>query len=148
MFASYGNKSIEVKCKSTHWFLIYWKRLVVNRSTHKVIKRFYSVEVFLDSIPHSVTVRGINDDFLQRCIWNFLRKSLRTKTGDDFHKKRSTAQKIKFSIEDFFSKCEQICRKLQIWPDLLKNSLMGNFFFCVQRSILDVWLGCWLRFLK
>ena len=68
--------------------------------------------------------------------------------GDDFHKKRSTAQKIKFSIEDFFSKCEQNCRKLQISPDLLKNSLMENFFFFVQRSILDVWLGCLLRFLK
>ena len=32
-----------------------------------------------------------------------------------------TAQKIKFSIKDFFSKCDQI---------LLKKSLMENLIFC------------------
>ena len=31
-----------------------------------------------------------------------------------------TAQKIKFFIEDFFSKCDQIRRKLRIWLHLLK----------------------------
>ena len=43
-----------------------------------------------------------------------------------------TAQK--FSIKDFFSKYDQICRKLQIWSNLLKNSLMENFIFC---AVLD-----------
>ena len=38
-----------------------------------------------------------------------------------------TAQK-KFSIKDFFSKCDQIRRKLRIWSYLLKKSLMENFF--------------------
>ena len=33
-----------------------------------------------------------------------------------------TAQKIKFSIKDFFSKCDQIRRKLRIWSRLLKKS--------------------------
>ena len=32
---------------------------------------------------------------------------------------------------DFFSKCDQICRNLQIWSHLLKKSLMENFIFCV-----------------
>ena len=41
-----------------------------------------------------------------------------------------TAQKIKFSITDFFSKCNRICRKLPIWSHLLKKSLMENFTFC------------------
>ena len=41
-----------------------------------------------------------------------------------------TAQKMKFSIKDFFSKCGQVRRKLQIWPHLLKKSLMENFIFC------------------
>ena len=40
-----------------------------------------------------------------------------------------TAQKIKFSIKDFFSKCDQIRRKLRIWSYLLKKSLMENFIF-------------------
>ena len=42
----------------------------------------------------------------------------------------NTAQKMKFSIKDFFSKCEQIRRKLRIWSHLLKKSLMENFIFC------------------
>ena len=41
-----------------------------------------------------------------------------------------TAQKMKFSIEKFFSKCVQIHRKIRIWPHLLKKSLMENFIFC------------------
>ena len=32
-----------------------------------------------------------------------------------------TAEKMKFSIKDFFSKCDQIHRKLWIWSHLLKN---------------------------
>ena len=34
-----------------------------------------------------------------------------------------TAQKLKFSIKDFFSKCDQIGRKL-------RKTLMENFIFC------------------
>ena len=42
----------------------------------------------------------------------------------------STAQKMKFSIKDFFSKCNQIRRKLRIWSHSLKKSLMENFTVC------------------
>ena len=35
-----------------------------------------------------------------------------------------------FSIKDFFSKCDQIRRKLRIWSHSLKKSLMENFNFC------------------
>ena len=45
-----------------------------------------------------------------------------------------TAQKLKFSIKDFFSKCDQIRSFLQIWPHLLKKSLIENFIFC---AVLD-----------
>ena len=40
-----------------------------------------------------------------------------------------TAQKMKFSIKDFFSKYDQISRKLQIWSHLLKKSLMESYIF-------------------
>ena len=46
-----------------------------------------------------------------------------------------TAQKMKFSIKGFFSKCYQIRRKLQIWSHLLKKSLMVNFIFCAVRQV-------------
>ena len=38
---------------------------------------------------------------------------------------------MKFPIKDFFSKCDQIRRKLRIWSHLLKKSLTEkNFTFC------------------
>ena len=40
-----------------------------------------------------------------------------------------TAQKMKFSINDFFSKYDQIRRKLRIWSHLPMKSLMENFIF-------------------
>ena len=47
-----------------------------------------------------------------------------------------TAQKIKFSIKAFFSKCVQIRRKLRIWLHLLKKSLMETSFFvqCFKKT--------------
>ena len=41
-----------------------------------------------------------------------------------------TVEKVKFSIKDFFSKCDQIRRFLRIWSHLAKKSLMENFIFC------------------
>ena len=46
-----------------------------------------------------------------------------------------TAQKNKFYIKDFPSKCDQIRRKLRICSQLLKKSLMENFICCA------VWNG-------
>ena len=36
---------------------------------------------------------------------------------------------MKFSIKDFFSKCDQLYRNLRIWSHLLEKSLMENFIF-------------------
>ena len=41
-----------------------------------------------------------------------------------------TVLKMKFSIKDFFSKCDQIHSFLRIWSHLLKKSLVENFIFC------------------
>ena len=41
----------------------------------------------------------------------------------------TTTEKMKFPIKDFFSKCDQIRRKLPIWLHLLKESLTENFIF-------------------
>ena len=58
----------------------------------------------------------------------------------------STAQKMKFSIKDFFSKCDQIRRKLRIWSHLLKKSLMEmeSFIFCSVKPVTNSWdsKGC------
>ena len=43
-----------------------------------------------------------------------------------------TAQNMKSSIKDFFSKCDQIRSFLRIWSHLLRKFLMENFFFAVH----------------
>ena len=67
-----------------------------------------------------------------------IEESIRCQNKDDKRKRSlivlkvttDTAQKSKFSIRDFFSKCDQIRSFLRIWPHLLKKSLMENFIFC------------------
>ena len=51
----------------------------------------------------------------------------------DYSGEPNTVQKVKFSIKDFFSKCDQIRRKLRIWSHLLKKPLMENFIFCAVK---------------
>ena len=42
---------------------------------------------------------------------------------------------MKFSIKDFFSKCDQIRSFLRILSHSLKKSLMGNFIFCAVYNV-------------
>ena len=53
---------------------------------------------------------------------------LRVHLANALHKK-------KFSIKNFFRKCDQICRKLRIWSHLLKKSLKKKrHFLCIDGS--------------
>ena len=51
-----------------------------------------------------------------------------------FTAKGSRAQKMKISIKDFLSECDQISSFQQIWSHLLKKSLMENFISCAVCS--------------
>ena len=42
---------------------------------------------------------------------------------------------MKFSIKDLLIKCDQIRRKLQIWSNMLKKSLMKNFIICAAYTL-------------
>ena len=42
---------------------------------------------------------------------------------------------MKFSIQYFFSKCDQIRSFQRIWSHLLKKYLMENFIFCVVKVV-------------
>ena len=50
-------------------------------------------------------------------------------TLDVYLSSEYTAQKMKFSVKDFFSKCDQIQSFLRNWFHLLKQSSMENFIF-------------------
>ena len=62
-------------------------------------------------------------------IWSnlnvFLSRNSKTVCNID-----DTAQKMKFSIKDFFSKCDQIRISLRIWSHLLKKFSVKIFIFC------------------
>ena len=51
-----------------------------------------------------------------------------------------SAQKMKFSFKDFFSKCDQFRCFLRIWSNLLKKSLMENFIFCPVSAVDDIFI--------
>ena len=42
---------------------------------------------------------------------------------------------MKFSVKDFFSKCDQLSGFLRVWSRLLKISIMKNFIFCALLSL-------------
>ena len=46
-----------------------------------------------------------------------------------------STKKMKYSIKDFLSKCDQIRSFLLIWSHLLKKSLIENFSFCAVVSL-------------
>ena len=77
------------------------------------------------------------------------------KSGVSYHSPFSSWQKayqtlhkkMKFSIKDFFSKCDKLRIKLHIWWRLLKKSLMENFIFCVVRAWDSSKDFCWRTFL-
>ena len=52
------------------------------------------------------------------------------KVHSEYCQASMTAQKMKFSVKDFISKCDQIRCFQRIWSHLLKKSLMENFSFC------------------
>ena len=52
---------------------------------------------------------------------------------------RVTAQKMKFSTKDSFSKCDQIRRYLRIWSHLLKKSIIENFIFWAVKVVWHRW---------
>ena len=57
-------------------------------------------------------------------IWSYITKVSTRERKQLVNQNGCTAQKIKFFITDFFSKCNQICNFLRIQLYLLKKSVM------------------------
>ena len=69
---------------------------------------------------------------------------LKDKVKHEKSKGWNTAQNA-ISLRIYSIKCDQTCRKLQIWLYFLKKFLMGNFIFCALKYGL---LGNSLKFHK
>ena len=75
-------------------------------------------------------IQKLHSRTLNNKIYRLYEKALRIVYSDYKSSFITTAQKMKFSIKDFFNKCNQIPIILLGWSHLLKKSLMKNFIFC------------------
>ena len=51
------------------------------------------------------------------------------------NKAHQHCKKMKFTVMDFFSKCNEIRRKLRIWSHLVRKFSRENFIFLVMRQM-------------
>ena len=96
--------------------------LTISATLARVLNRpLLDCSTIVDTIVQQLLSRlFISQDSVKNCAMY-----QRYYTWSDFY----TAQKMKFSIKNFFSKCDQIRRKLPIWSHLLKKSLIEKFIF-------------------
>ena len=135
------NQSIELLCTSIDWFLydrdflhervnlrftddfaIFWDSVYCWGNTN-YFKWTWSNEIDWEKNSHELTSKICWTEVLRLSDLNFWGCSA-------FYLSILHCKKTKFSVKDFFSKCDQMCRKLQIWSHLLKKSLVENFIFC------------------
>ena len=111
--------------RTFHEFAQSWRNKAVSCCYEK--SRKISSEVFVELLQ--LPRKAISEYKMAR----LLEFSSRWKSWEiflEFQLPWFTVQKMKFSIKDFFSKCDQILRKLWIRSHLLRKSLMENFIFC------------------
>ena len=105
--------------------------------TTAIVTKLVRVGTYCEKLP---PLKSREPPIKWSCDFDFLSYNLQVQNANAqssmtsccllFQVSRITAQKLKCSIKDFFSKCDQIRRKLRIWSYLLKEFLMENFIFC------------------
>ena len=98
--------------KASHIIKDYFPRFCKATGNDKDCKSFHqnlSIQSWSGSFIMKTSVIGTIDNFVSKCGI-------------------CTAQKMKFSIKNFFPKCNQIRRNLRIWSHLLQK--FSNFIFC------------------
>ena len=98
-----------------------------------------SCDYFLIKFNSVLSLKLNSNFYLEKTlIWHYFNSACLIKF---FSCKRmfTTAQKMKFLIKDFFSKCDQTHRSLRIWLHLLKKSPMENFIFCAV-EVTIIWI--------
>ena len=88
---------------------------------NRILKKFMRFFVFLDSMIYLRFDDSTRYYIAMKIVYLFKVNIQRRNTGD----------KMKFSVKIFFSKSEQIQRKLQIWSHSLKKFLTKNFIFYI-----------------
>ena len=117
------------------WFVSYEKLNVFLSHCVKSVQRrsFFLVRLLL----YSDQIRNLPLNTRKNSLFgHFLRSELLGYVF--FVSQKNHCTKMKYSIKDFISKCDQIPRKLQIWSHLQKQSFMKTLLFCaVNFSIIS-----------
>ena len=80
--------------------------------------------------PATLFKRDSNTSVFLWLLWNFWEHLFWRGSVNDYSQYSYTAQKTKFSMKDFLSKCDWIRSFLRIWSHLRKKSLMENSILC------------------
>ena len=108
--------------------VVMWRLLPINLFRKRFAKfkgKSYAGVPYLIKLQYWLATLGKTDSsttFFQNILRNFIEELL--------NRIHVTAEKIKFFIQNFFSKCNQIRRKQWIWSHSLKKPLMEKFIFC------------------
>ena len=113
----------------TNLFQIPWTMI-----SRLILNNIYTTIYYYIIFCHSIILL-IHSGFYKRSvnccsnwsIYNFVRVILLLFSLFNLN---NTAPKMKFFVKYFFSKCDNIRRKLQIWSHLLEKFSMENFIFC------------------
>ena len=91
-------------------------------------------EIILRTVHDDYT--SLHEDLLRKYnIQSLANKySIISQRTSQTFRRNYTAQKMKFSIKDFFSNCDQIRTFLRVWSHLLKKFLVENFILCAVLS--------------
>ena len=119
------------------YFLLNW-RWKSEKSRRDFSEIFTWRSGYLDVISHQI----------HKCAKYTCHKNSWYKYFSYYSLRTCTAQKMKFSIKDFFNKCDQIRSFLRIWSHSLKKSLMETSFFvqwCQTFSRLESMAGSWFN---
>ena len=133
-----NHKDIEAKlmpCISRNYNSIKDLQILIPHKKGSFPLRIFSVNVmkstvFLENFISSALPKTLFSGTF--CCPRLVNPKLPSILNKDFliHYWPNITQKIKFSIKDFFSKCDQILSKFRIWSQSLKKSLMKSFFLC------------------
>ena len=115
---------------SSFWQRSFWCR--------PCISRYYTINLNTSYVITSSSEESEIDTDIEAIYWRFVFCFITFILEKSASHRTLTARKMEFSIKDFFSKCDQIHRKLQIWSHFLKKSLMENFIFCTLSFVLSL----------
>ena len=129
--------------KSTFLFKLIRPYLTIQKNEKMYYYDYYIIRQIVEASnpPESISTYQLKEREVKVVRSNYISKTeefLGLYRTMGFINTRGDTALHKFLVEDFFSKCDQICSFLRIWSHLLKKSLVENFNFCAVKRLRGV----------